>query len=195
MKILSIETSCDETGIALLDASGGLKNPRFKILKNLVASQIKIHRPFGGVVPNLAKREHLKNLPLLWERLRGEEGGGMEKKIDIIAVTVGPGLEPALWTGIEFAKKNTEIPSPFSPLSSPSSHRREPSRRPSLQFLASVKILKGLYLPTHYSPLVPVSRDRAHRLRRTHDFAPHGIVLEMGAAWRDARRRGRRGIR
>ncbi len=118
MKILSIETSCDETGIALLDASGGLKNPRFKILKNLVASQIKIHRPFGGVVPNLAKREHLKNLPLLWERLRGEEGGGMEKKIDIIAVTVGPGLEPALWTGIEFAKKirKSLLPSPLSPL-------------------------------------------------------------------------------
>jgi len=44
---------------AVLDASGGLKHPRFTILKNLVSSQIRIHRPFGGVVPNLAKREHL----------------------------------------------------------------------------------------------------------------------------------------
>ena len=67
--ILAIETSCDETGLALVEASGGLKSPRFKILKNLIASQIKVHQPFGGVVPNLAKREHLKNLPILFEQI------------------------------------------------------------------------------------------------------------------------------
>ena len=118
MRILAIETSCDETAIALLQASGGLKNPRFKIIKNLIASQIKIHAPFGGVVPNLAKREHLKNLPILWRRIMNNELG-IKNKIkkyktiihnsrfiipDLIAVTVGPGLEPALWTGINFAK-------------------------------------------------------------------------------------------
>lgn len=102
MKILSIETSCDETAIALVEAKGGLKNPRFKILKNLVSSQIKIHRPFGGVVPNLAKREHLKNLPILYKKLTANN---LKLKADLIAVTVGPGLEPALWTGIEFAKQ------------------------------------------------------------------------------------------
>jgi N6-L-threonylcarbamoyladenine synthase len=69
MRILSIETSCDETAVALVEAGGGLKKPRFKILNNLVASQIKIHRPFGGVVPNLAKREHLKNLPILLRKI------------------------------------------------------------------------------------------------------------------------------
>lgn len=107
MKILAIETSCDETGIALLEVSGGLKNPRMAVLKNLVSSQIKIHRPFGGVVPNLAKREHLKNLPLLSGRIfgKGKAADGLWKKIDLITVTVGPGLEPALWTGIEFAKQ------------------------------------------------------------------------------------------
>ena len=106
MKILAIETSCDETGIALLDASGGLRAPRFRVLHNLVASQIPIHRPFGGVVPNLAKREHLKNLPILLTRLaktlRAQDD---QLKPDLITVTVGPGLEPALWTGIEFAKR------------------------------------------------------------------------------------------
>ena len=56
MKILAIETSCDETALALIEASGGLRTPKFKILKNLVSSQIEIHRPWGGVVPNLAKR-------------------------------------------------------------------------------------------------------------------------------------------
>ncbi len=102
MKILAIETSCDETAIALVEAKGGLKNPRFKILKNLVASQIKIHQPFGGVVPNLAKREHLKNLPILFKKL--QTTNYKLQTIDLIAVTVGPGLEPALWTGINFAK-------------------------------------------------------------------------------------------
>ncbi len=101
MKILAIETSCDETGIALLEASGGVRAPRFRVLENLVASQIKIHRPFGGVVPNLAKREHLKNLPILFGKLLAKHPN---IKPDLIGVTVGPGLEPALWTGIEFAK-------------------------------------------------------------------------------------------
>jgi N6-L-threonylcarbamoyladenine synthase len=105
MKVLSIETSCDETGIALLDATGGVSAPRFKVLENLVASQIKIHRPFGGVVPNLAKREHLKNLPILFKKLQARRNKVGEKlSFDIITVTVGPGLEPALWTGITFAQ-------------------------------------------------------------------------------------------
>ena len=127
MRILAIETSCDETGVALVGASGGLQSPRFKILKNLVASQIKIHRPFGGVVPNLAKREHIRNLPILFKKLAVDFSKSkfksqkskiqLESKkplpttynilpnIDLIAVTVGPGLEPALWTGINFAKE------------------------------------------------------------------------------------------
>ena len=119
MNILAIETSCDETGIALLRATGGLRAPKFSVLENLVSSQIAIHRPFGGVVPNLAKREHLKNLPLLWQRIMIQDSRIKNKKIlnpeslfmnhvDLISVTVGPGLEPALWTGIEFAKKIAE---------------------------------------------------------------------------------------
>ena len=120
MKILAIETSCDETGIALVEASvphlgtstqtgrpACADRPRFKIAASLIASQIKIHRPFGGVVPNLAKREHEKNLPILYRRIFGT--ATKEKrlwgKIDLIAVTVGPGLEPALWAGITFAEE------------------------------------------------------------------------------------------
>lgn len=108
MRILAIETSCDESGLALLTAEGGLRAPRFRVEESLVASQIKIHRPFGGVVPNLAKREHLKNLPILYKKMFGPAGGKKEaalwNSIDLITVTVGPGLEPALWTGISFAK-------------------------------------------------------------------------------------------
>jgi len=103
MKILSIETSCDETALALIEANGGLKSPKFKVLKNIVSSQIKIHAPFGGVVPNLAKREHLKNLPLLFKNLKLEIRNS--RPPNLLAVTVGPGLEPCLWTGVGFAKE------------------------------------------------------------------------------------------
>ena len=104
MKILAIETSCDETGIALLDARGGIRAPKFSVLENLVSSQIPIHRPFGGVVPNLAKREHLKNLPILFEKMMVRHSKNGKFPADLISVTAGPGLEPALWTGIGFAK-------------------------------------------------------------------------------------------
>src|SRR6185369_8244402 len=90
-----------------LECSGGLASPYFKVLKETVASQIGIHRPFGGVVPNLAKREHLANLPVLEKEIfgGGKKAAALWEKIDAIAVTVGPGLEPALWAGITFAEK------------------------------------------------------------------------------------------
>ncbi len=102
MKILSIETSCDETALSIVECSGGIKNPQFKVLKNLVNSQIELHREWGGVVPNIAKREHIANLPKLLSELRLSKTA---KEIDAIAVTVGPGLEPALWAGITFAQE------------------------------------------------------------------------------------------
>ena len=108
MKILSFETSCDETSVALVECTGNplLKNRsaswRIKVIENIVSSQIAVHRPFGGVVPNLAKREHLKNLPKILQKLKIKN---LKLKIDAVAVTVGPGLEPALWTGIEYAKR------------------------------------------------------------------------------------------
>jgi len=102
MKILGIETSCDETGLGLIEIKGGINKPSFKILKNLVASQIKIHRPYGGIVPFLAKREHIKKLPVLLARTIHNSKFIIP---DLIAVTVGPGLEPCLWQGINFAKK------------------------------------------------------------------------------------------
>ena len=66
MKILAIETSCDETAIAILKAEGDEKAAQFTVLGNALLSQIDIHREYGGVFPALAKREHAKNLvPIL----------------------------------------------------------------------------------------------------------------------------------
>jgi len=102
MIILGIETSCDDTGIAIIEVSGK-KRPVFKILSNVVSSQIKTHAPFGGVVPNLAAREHLKNIePCLKTALK--EANVKPKNLDLIAVTVGPGLIPCLLIGANFAK-------------------------------------------------------------------------------------------
>jgi len=111
--ILGIETSCDETALALVEASGGLKAPKFKVLAHELTSQVKVHRPFGGVVPNLAKREHIKNLPILYGRVFGnrKRERALWRKVDFISVTAsGPGLEPALWAGIEFAKELAKNP-------------------------------------------------------------------------------------
>ncbi|MDP1688903.1 MAG: tRNA (adenosine(37)-N6)-threonylcarbamoyltransferase complex transferase subunit TsaD [bacterium] len=177
MIILAIETSCDETAIAIIDYESELGLARIKkssrisadksqskstqvhILANLVSSQIEIHKPFGGVVPNLARREHEINLvPILIEALKKAKMLNMEfrisnleskkmepqnspskkdqplaskfqilnsilerepilldrfiknilpisiPEIDAIAVTYGPGLAPALWVGVNFAK-------------------------------------------------------------------------------------------
>ena len=106
MKILGIETSCDETAVAVLE----VKNNKIKVLSNIVSSQIKIHAPYGGVVPSLAAREHEKNLPRVFNlALKKAKIKNPKKEIDFIAVTVGPGLEIALWKGINFAKELTRF--------------------------------------------------------------------------------------
>src|SRR5581483_8996872 len=103
MRILAIETSCDETGLALLegrkiDSNSAQPGFEFSVLKQALLSQAQLHAQYGGVYPNLAKREHEKNLPVLFEDFKNEQ-------FDAVAVTYGPGLEPALWTGINFAQK------------------------------------------------------------------------------------------
>ncbi len=104
MIILSIETSCDDTAIAIVEEKKGktcLPAGRFKILSNIISSQIELHKEYGGVFPSLAKREHENNLVPVFEKALKK---AKNLKIDVIAVTVGPGLDPCLWTGINFAK-------------------------------------------------------------------------------------------
>lgn len=140
MKILAIETSCDETAVAVLECEGDEHSATFKVLGNALLSQVDIHKEYGGVFPAVAKREHAKNLtsllatsleeaelakegdhPLdsetrekLAQLLEREPGltdallaylATIERPdIDAIAVTSGPGLEPALWVGVNFAR-------------------------------------------------------------------------------------------
>ncbi len=142
MKLLAIETSCDETAVSILEGvmNGTGSSATFTVLGNALLSQIDIHREFGGVFPMVAKREHAKHLlsltykalndadlldedaqiipPKMYmdvaDLLVREEGMATSllmlaetvnpPEIDAIAVTAGPGLEPALWVGVNFAK-------------------------------------------------------------------------------------------
>ncbi|OHA19884.1 MAG: tRNA (adenosine(37)-N6)-threonylcarbamoyltransferase complex transferase subunit TsaD [Candidatus Taylorbacteria bacterium RIFCSPHIGHO2_02_FULL_47_18] len=109
MIILGIETSCDETAVCVIEANGPLEGAEIIICANITLSQARMHAPYGGVFPNLAKREHIKNLPIiLKEILRKAKINGEKPKVDAIAVTYGPGLEPCLWAGITFAKTLAE---------------------------------------------------------------------------------------
>ena len=94
--ILGIETSCDETAAAVVRSGS-------ETLSNVVASQIATHSPYGGVVPELASREHLRNIvPVVRAAVR--EAGVALRDVDAIAVTGGPGLAGALLVGISYAK-------------------------------------------------------------------------------------------
>ena len=94
--ILSIESSCDETSIAVV------KNGR-EVLSNIVASQIEIHRRFGGVVPEVASRNHVMAISNIYEEAL-KVAGIDESQIDAVAVTYGAGLVGALLVGVNFAK-------------------------------------------------------------------------------------------
>ena len=104
MLIFSVETSCDETSLGLLEIKKTRAAFFIKPIHNLLISQIKIHEKYGGVVPILANREHFKNLPILFEKLLKEEKISFKERIDLISVTNGPGLIPSLLIGVNFAK-------------------------------------------------------------------------------------------
>lgn len=141
MLIISIETSCDETAISLVEARGEFPHATYEIVGDALWSQIDIHREYGGVFPALAKREHAATIvPMLEKALADSELDAREYSptldqdteekirqlldrehgladqlltfhrshgafaVDLIAVTSGPGLEPALWVGVNFAK-------------------------------------------------------------------------------------------
>jgi N6-L-threonylcarbamoyladenine synthase len=95
LKVLGIETSCDETAVAVVD--------RETVLANLIASQVDVHERFGGVVPELASRYHLGAVVPVVDEALARAGGGLEA-LDAIAVTEGPGLVGALLVGVQMAR-------------------------------------------------------------------------------------------
>jgi len=97
--ILGIETSCDETAAALVAETDDPKHP-WRLLSSVVASQVEIHREWGGVVPELSARQHIRDICGVVERALDESGSSY----DAVAVTAGPGLVGSLLVGVSFAK-------------------------------------------------------------------------------------------
>jgi N6-L-threonylcarbamoyladenine synthase len=102
MIVLGIETSCDETAAAVVRTTGDAAKP-WTIASNVIASQSEIHREWGGVVPELASRQHVRDICGVVERAMGEAATTWAD-IDAIAVTQGPGLVGSLLVGVAFAK-------------------------------------------------------------------------------------------
>ena len=138
MSILAIETSCDETAAAVVEKSGN----SVRVLSNIVSSQIALHAPFGGVVPNLAAREHTKNITPVVESALQEARVSVDD-IEAVAVTAGPGLAPALQIGVTAAKSLAYLwQKPLLPIhhieghiyanfinKQPTTHNRQPSQK------------------------------------------------------------------
>jgi N6-L-threonylcarbamoyladenine synthase len=99
MLILGIETSCDETSAAVVAEVDG----KWSIGSNIVASQVAIHSEWGGIVPELASRQHIRDICGTVQRALDTAGVGLEN-LDAIAVTQGPGLVGSLLVGVSFAK-------------------------------------------------------------------------------------------
>src|SRR4051812_30296275 len=102
MRILGIETSCDETSAAVVEETGDPARP-WAIRSNVVASQIAIHRDWGGVVPELASRQHIRDICGVVERALSDASSTWSD-LGAIAVTQGPGLVGSLLVGVSFAK-------------------------------------------------------------------------------------------
>src|SRR4051795_11790783 len=102
MRILGIETSCDETSAAVIEETGDVARP-WAIRSNIVASQVAIHREWGGVVPELASRQHIRDICGVVERAMADAGTAWTD-LGAVAVTQGPGLVGSLLVGVSFAK-------------------------------------------------------------------------------------------
>ncbi len=144
--LLAIETSCDETAVAVLSRSRPMiehKSFSDLVLADLISSQASLHMPYGGVVPELASREHIKNLPpLVDEALR--LAGVRASDITAVACTRGPGLKGCLLVGLSFAKAFAAVQRvPLLPIHHIEGHLfaaelAEPGQRPQLPSLSLV---------------------------------------------------------
>ena len=103
MIVLGIETSCDETAAAVVEETGDTERP-WHVRSSVVASQVEVHREWGGVVPELSARQHVRDICGVVERALADAG---VSACDAVAVTQGPGLVGSLLVGLSFADQAT----------------------------------------------------------------------------------------
>jgi N6-L-threonylcarbamoyladenine synthase len=163
--LLGIETSCDDTACAVLDGAG-------RVLSSVVSSQLEVHRPFGGVVPEAASREHLRNWPAVSEEALQRAGCGFGD-LGAVAATYGPGLVGSLLVGLSIGKALAYARGlPFFAVHHLEGHlwspflrtRGEPADVPPPSFV-------GLVVSGGHTTLVSVADDRVRTLGETRDDA------------------------
>ena len=138
--ILGIESSCDETAVALIQENGS-EVP--SILSNIVSSQVDIHKEFGGVVPALAARSHIEKIDLIAKKAIKESGIKLED-VDAIAATAGPGLIVCLSVGLNFGKAIASFLSkPFIAVNHLEGHALSPKLVTKLNYPYLVLLISG----------------------------------------------------
>jgi N6-L-threonylcarbamoyladenine synthase len=166
MIVLGIETSCDETSVAVLDGEG-------RVLSNVISTQLAAHAPYGGVVPEVAARAHLENLPAVFESALSQARVDLPG-VGLVAATAGPGLIGALLVGLSAGKALAHARGiPLVPVNHLeghlfSAHLRssgEPAREVALPF-------HGLVVSGGHAELVRVEEGGIVPLARTRDDAP-----------------------
>jgi len=166
MNVLGIETSCDETSVAVLDGEG-------RVLSNVISTQLAAHALYGGVVPELAARAHLENLPAVFEEALKEAATGLDE-IDLVTATAGPGLIGALLVGLSAAKALAFARGvPLAPVNHLEGHLfsayLQAGGAPALPIGYP---FHGLVVSGGHAELVRVEEERIAPLARTRDDAP-----------------------
>ncbi len=159
--VLGIETSCDDTSAAVLTSDG-------RVLSNVVASQVEVHAPYGGVVPELASRAHLRNLPRVVAAAL-DRAGVRAEELTAIAVTAGPGLLGSLLVGVSYAKAAAwSLRVPLIPVNHVEAHLRSPwIEHPDLEYPALALAVSG----GHSHLFLCGSPERASMVAATRDDA------------------------
>jgi N6-L-threonylcarbamoyladenine synthase len=168
--ILGIETSCDDTACAVLDGDG-------RVLASVVSSQLAAHRPYGGVVPEIASREHLSNWPLVSAEALEKAGVHMDE-VDLVAATRGPGLVGALLVGLSVGKAVAfALDRPFHAVHHLEGHLYSPFLPPSESQPDS---FVGLVVSGGHSSIFQVDHGQVTTVAETRDDAIGEVFDKVG---------------
>lgn len=174
--VLGIETSCDDTAAALLDGEG-------RVLSSVVSSQLAAHRPYGGVVPEIASREHLANWPAVSEEALAKAGVAM-RDIGVVAATRGPGLVGALLVGLSLGKSIAyALGRPFHAVHHLEGHLYSPFLRPVGEEAPPElppERFTGLVVSGGHTSLFAEERGRISTLGETRDDALGEVFDKVG---------------
>ena len=172
--ILGIETSCDDTACSVVDGGG-------RVLASVVSSQMKAHAPYGGVVPEIASREHLKNWPPVSAEALRAAGVGI-RDVDVVAATRGPGLVGSLLVGLSLGRAMAfGLEKPFFGMHHLEGHLYSPFLKPGGEAADPVpEQFEGLVISGGHTSLLEVRGGEVTSLVETRDDAMGEVFDKVG---------------